>query len=38
MKTQKKLVIIGAGYAGVNIVNKLSSNLDIEITLINKTN
>ena len=36
MKTQKKLVIIGAGYAGVNIVNKLSSNLDIEITLINK--
>jgi len=37
MKTQKKLVIIGAGYAGINLVKKLSNNSDIEITLINKT-
>lgn len=34
---KKKLVIIGAGYAGINIVNKLANNSDIEITLINKT-
>jgi len=34
---KKKLVIIGAGYAGINLVNKLSNNSDIEITLINKT-
>jgi len=37
MKTQKKLVIIGAGYAGINIVKKLSNNTDIKITLINKS-
>ena len=34
---KKKLVIIGAGYAGINIINKLLNNKDIEITLINKT-
>ena len=34
---KKNLVIIGAGYAGINIVNKLSNNSNIEITLINKT-
>jgi NADH:ubiquinone reductase (H+-translocating) len=37
MKNQKKVVIVGAGYAGINLVNKLSSKPNIEITLINKT-
>lgn len=38
MKNKKqKLVVIGAGYSGINLVNKLSKNSNIEITLINKT-
>jgi len=37
MKTQKKLVIIGAGYAGINLAKRLSKNKKIKITLINKT-
>lgn len=37
MRNQQKIVIVGAGYAGINLVNKLSSKLNIEITLINKT-
>lgn len=34
---KKKLLVIGAGYAGITVVNKLNKNKNLEITLINKS-
>ena len=37
MKNKTKVVIVGAGYSGINLINQLASNSNVEITLINKT-
>jgi len=33
---KKKLVVIGAGYAGINLIDKLKDTKDLEVILINK--
>ncbi len=33
---KKKLIIIGAGYAGITLIEKLNNNQNLDITLINR--
>ena len=34
----KKIVIIGGGFAGVNLANNLAGNADFQVTLVDKNN
>lgn len=38
MKSPKKVVIVGAGFGGLNAAKALANNLDFEVLLIDKTN
>lgn len=38
MRTVKNMVVIGGGFAGLNLVNQLTNNEDYQITLVDKNN